>query len=164
MIGTRAYAVRQDLNTYNQRLLDYAKAGGHMIVLFQTPEFVPQKMAPYPAVLPDNSEEVSEEDAPVKILAQQHRVLNYPNSITLKDFDYWMEQRGSKFFSTWDKAYTPIISTYDKGQAPQGGGWLMVKFGKGYYTYCAYSFHRQLPNGVTGAYRIMANLISYGKK
>jgi LmbE family N-acetylglucosaminyl deacetylase len=164
MIGTRAYAVRQDLNTYNQRLLDYAKNGGHLIVLFQTPEFVPQKMAPYPAVLPDNSEEVSEEDAPVKILAQQHRVLNYPNSITLKDFDYWMEQRGSKFFSTWDKAYTPIVSTYDKDQAPQSGGWLMAKIGKGYYTYCAYSFHRQLPNGVTGAYRIMANLISYGKK
>ena len=164
MIGTRAYAVRQDLNIYNQRLLDYAKNGGHLIVLFQTPEFIPQRMAPYPAVLPGNSEEVSEEDSPVKLLALNHRVLSYPNKITTADFEHWVEQRGSKFFSTWDAAYIPIISTYDKGQAPQSGGWLMAKYGKGYYTYCAYSFHRQLPEGVKGAYRIVANLISYGKK
>lgn len=164
MIGTRAYAVRQDLNMYNQRVLNYAKNGGHLIVLFQTPEFVPERMAPYPAVLPGNSEEVSEENSPVKLLAVNHRVLNYPNKITVADFDDWVEQRGSKFFSTWDKAYVPVISTYDKGQAPQSGGWLMAKYGKGHYTYCAYSFHRQLPEGVEGAYRIMANLISYGKK
>ncbi len=164
MIGTRAYAVRQDLNTYNQRLLNYAKAGGHLLVLFQTPEFIPNLMAPFPAELPDNSEEVSEEDAPINLLDVHHRVLNYPNKITVADFGNWVEQRGSKFFSTWDTAYVPIISSYDKGQAPQSGGWLMAKYGKGNYTYCAYSFHRQLPAGVEGAYRIMANLISYGKK
>jgi LmbE family N-acetylglucosaminyl deacetylase len=164
IIGTRAYAVRQDLNIYNQRLLEYAKTGGHLILLFQTPEFVPAPMAPFPASLPGNSEEVSEEDSPVKLLAPNHRVLNYPNKITSADFDHWVEQRGSKFFSTWDTAYVPIISTYDKGQAPQSGGWLMAKYGKGYYTYCAYAFHRQLPEGVEGAYRIMANLISYGRK
>jgi hypothetical protein len=98
------------------------------------------------------------------LLDANHRVLNYPNKITTADFDHWVEQRGSKFFSTWNTAYVPIISTYDKGQAPQSGGWLMAKYGKGFYTYCAYSFHRQLPEGVEGAYRIMANLISYGKK
>ncbi len=81
----------------------------------------------------------------------------------MKDFDDWVEQRGSKFFSKWDTAYVPIISTHDIGQAPQSGGWLMAKYGKGFYTYCAYSFHRQMPYGVKGAYRIMANLISYGK-
>ena len=164
MIGTRAYAVRQDLNTSNQRLLTYAKNGGHLIVLFQTPEFIPGKMAAYPAELPGNSEEVSEENSPVKILNVNHRVLNYPNKITLKDFDNWVEQRGSKFFSKWDTAYVPIISTQDVGQTPQRGGWLMAKYGKGNYTYCAYSFHRQVPYAVEGAYRIMANLISYGKK
>ncbi|MEJ7827525.1 MAG: hypothetical protein WKF91_05000, partial [Segetibacter sp.] len=164
MIGTRAYAVRQDLNTYNQRLLTYAKNGGNLIVLFQTPEFVPGQMAPYTAELPGNSEEVSEENSPVKLLNVNHRVLNYPNKITSKDFDDWVEQRGSKFFSKWDTAYVPIISTQDVGQAPQKGGWLMAKYGKGNYTYCAYSFHRQLPYAVEGAYRIMANLISYGKK
>ncbi|MBA2562967.1 MAG: PIG-L family deacetylase [Chitinophagaceae bacterium] len=164
IIGTRAYAVRQDLNTYNQRLLNYAKKGGHLIVLFQTPEFVPERMAPYPAELPGNSEEISEENSPIKLLNSNHPVLNYPNKITLNDFDNWVEQRGSKFFSKWDTAYVPIISTQDIGQAPQSGGWLMAKYGKGDYTYCAYSFHRQLPYAVEGAYRIMANLISYGKK
>ena len=164
MIGTRAYAVRQDLVTYNQRLLDYAKRGGHLIVLFQTPEYIPARMAPLPAVLPSNAEEISEEDSPVKLLDPQHPVLNYPNKITLADFDNWIEQRGSKFFSKWDTAYVPIISTRDKKQTPQNGGWLMAKYGKGNFTYCAYSFHRQLPHAVEGAFRILANLISYGTK
>lgn len=164
MVGTRAYAVRQDLVTYNQRLLDYAKNGGNLVVLFQTPEFVPEQMAPYPAVLPGNSEEISEENSPVIILNPNHPVLNYPNKITLHDFDNWVEQRGSKFFSKWDTAYIPIISTHDIGQEPQKGGWLMAKYGKGNYTYCAYAFHRQLLYAVEGAYRIIANLISYGKK
>lgn len=163
MVGTRAYAVRQDLNTYNQRLLNYAKNGGHLIVLYQTPEFVPNRMAPYPADLPGNAEEVSEENSPVKILNKAHRVLNYPNHITEKDFDNWVEQRGSKFFSKWDKAYEAIISTHDIEQPAQFGGWLMAKYGKGNYTYCAYAFHRQLPYAVEGAYRLMANLIAYGK-
>lgn len=164
MVGTRAYAVRQDLKTHNRRLLEYTKNGGHLVVLFQTPEFVPETMAPLTAHLPGNSEEVSEEDSPVEIIRKQHPVLNYPNAITENDFDNWVEQRGSKFFSTWDSAYVPIISTHDIGQAPQKGGWLMANYGKGHYTYCAYSFHRQLPYAVKGAYRIMANLISYGKK
>ena len=164
IVGTRAYAVRQDLGTYNRRLLDYAKNGGHLIILFQTPEFVPDRMAPFSAVLPGNSEEISEENSPVTLLNPNHRVLNYPNKITTKDFDDWVEQRGSKFFSKWDTSYVPIISTNDVGQAPQSGGWLMAKYGKGNYTYCAYAFHRQMPNGVKGAFRIMANLLSYGMK
>jgi LmbE family N-acetylglucosaminyl deacetylase len=163
LIGTRAYAVRQDLLTYNMRLLEYAKNGGHLIVLFQTPEFIPDRMAPYPAQLPSNSEEVSEENSPVKILEVNHRVFNYPNKITSVDFDEWVEQRGSKFFSHWDKTYIPLISTYDVGQSQQSGGWLMAPYGKGHYTYFAYSFHRQLPYGVEGAYRILANILSYGK-
>lgn len=161
VIGTRAYAVRQDLNTYNRRLLQYAKSGGHLIVLFQTPEFIPDQMAAYPAQLPGNSEEISEEDSPIKILDSNHPVLNFPNKITTADFDHWVEQRGSKFFSQWDSIYTPIISTHDVGQSLQSGGWLMAPYGKGHYTYFAYSLHRQLPYGVTGAYRILANLLSY---
>lgn len=161
VIGTRAYAVRQDLNTYNALLLEYAKNGGHLVVLFQTPEFVPGRMAPYPAELPGNAEEVSEENSLVKILDANHPVLNEPNKITTVDFDNWVEQRGSKFFLQWDNRYTSIISTNDVGQVPQSGGWLMAPYGKGHYTYFAYSLHRQLPYGVTGAYRILANLLSY---
>jgi LmbE family N-acetylglucosaminyl deacetylase len=161
--GTRAYAVREDLKTYNRRLLDYAKDGGNLIVLYNTQEFVPDRYAPYPGQLPARAEEVSEEDSPVEILAASHKVFNSPNRITNADFDGWVEQRGSKFFTEWDAAYTPMIATYDRGQAPQKGGWLTAEYGKGHYTYFAYAFHRQLPYGVPGAYRLLANLLSLGK-
>ena len=163
MTGTRAYAVREDLKTYNRRLLDYVRAGGNLIVLYNTQEFVPDRYAPFPAQLPPRAEEVSEEDSPVEILAPSHKAFTTPNRITKADFDGWVEQRGSKFFTEWDAAYTPMISTYDKGQAPQRGGWLTADYGKGHYTYFAYAFHRQLPYGVPGAYRLLANLLSLGK-
>ena len=159
--GTRAYAVREDLKTYNRRLLDYARDGGHLIVLYNTPaEFAPSQYAPFPGELPRNAEEVSEEDSPVEILAPDHPLFTTPNRITKADFDHWVEQRGSKFWSTWDSAYTPMLSTWDQGQPPQKGGWLHARYGKGHYTYFAYAFHRQLPYGVTGAYRLLANLLS----
>ena len=82
------------------------------------------------------------------ILAPTHQAFNWPNKITAADFDGWVEQRGSKFFTKWDAAYTPMISTFDKDQAPQSGGWLTAKFGKGNWTYFAYALHRQLPYGV----------------
>jgi LmbE family N-acetylglucosaminyl deacetylase len=164
MTGTRAYAVRDDLRTYNTRLLDYVKNGGNLIVLYNTPaEFDPNAFAPFPAQLPRNAEEVSEEDSPVAILAPARPEFTTPNAITVADFNGWVEQRGSKFFSEWDKAYTPMIETHDQGQAPQKGGWLAASYGKGHYTYFAYAFHRQLPYGVPGAYRLLANLLSLGK-
>ncbi len=164
MTGTRAYAVRDDLKTYNSRLLEYAKAGGNVIVLYNTQELVPNTFAPFPGELPRNAEEVSEEDSPVTILAATHQSFNWPNKITAADFAGWVEQRGSKFFTKWDAAYTPMISTFDRGQAPQQGGWLTAKVGKGNWTYFAYALHRQLPYGVAGAYRITANLLALGKQ
>lgn len=160
LVGTRAYAVRPDLLTYNRRLLDYAAAGGHLVVLYQTPEFVPGEMAPHPATLPRNAEEVSEEDAPVRILAPEHRLLSHPNRITEADFADWVEQRGSKFFATWDGAYQPLVEMNDHGQEPQRGVWLTAPLGVGTYTYCALALHRQTPYGVPGAYRILANLLA----
>ena len=148
MTGTRAYAVREDLKTYNSRLLDYVRNGGNMVVLYNTQELVPNTFAPFPGELPRSAEEVSEEDSPVAILAPQHQAFNWPNRITSADFEGWVEQRGSKFFTKWDAAYTPMISTYDKGQAPQSGGWLTARVGKGTWTYFAYALHRQLPYGV----------------
>jgi LmbE family N-acetylglucosaminyl deacetylase len=161
--GTRAYAVRNDLKTYNRRLLDYVQEGGNLIVLYNTQELAPNLYAPYPADLPRNAEEVSEEDSPVEILAADAAVLTTPNRITRADFDGWVEQRGSKFWTTWDPRYTAMIATWDKGQAPQQGGWLQAKYGKGHYTYFAYAFHRQLPYGVPGAYRLLANLLSLNR-
>ncbi|MPZ16640.1 MAG: PIG-L family deacetylase [Luteitalea sp.] len=160
MTGTRAYAVREDLRTHNQRLLDYVREGGNLIVLYNTQEFVPEKWAPFPAALPREAEEVSEEDSPVEILAADHQVFTWPNRITNDDFDGWVEQRGSKFFTTWDPAYTPMIAAHDQGQDPQRGGWVWARHGRGHYTYFAYAFHRQLPYGVPGAYRLLANLLA----
>ncbi len=163
MTGTRAYAVREDLKTYNGRLLDYVRAGGNMIVLYNTQELVPSAFAPFQGELPRSAEEVSEEDSPVTILAPNHQSFTWPNRITAADFDGWVEQRGSKFFTKWDAAYAPMISTFDKGQAPQSGGWLTAKVGQGHWTYFAYALHRQLPYGVAGAYRITANLLALSK-
>jgi LmbE family N-acetylglucosaminyl deacetylase len=163
VLGTRAYAVREDIVTHNGRLLSYVEKGGHLLVLYNTPEFHPEGIAPYPGTLPENAEEVSEEDSPVEILAPEHPVLRGPNGITLADFDSWLEQRGSKFWSEWDDAYVPILASHDEDQPPQRGGWLVARHGKGYYTYFAYALHRQLPLGVPGAYRLLANLLALGR-
>jgi len=163
MTGTRAYAVREDLRTYNSRLLEYAKNGGNLIVLYNTQEYAPATFAPFPGQLTARAEEVSEEDSPVRILQPAHPVFTEPNRIANADFDGWVEQRGSKFWSEWDAAYTPMIETHDRGQDPQRGGWLWTRYGRGQYTYFAYAFHRQLPYGVPGAYRLLANVLSLGK-
>ena len=106
---------------------------------------------------------MSEEDSPITILAPAEQSFNWPNKITLADFDGWVEQRGSKFWTTWDSRYTPIVAMWDRGQKPQRGGWLHARYGRGHYTYFAYALHRQLPYGVPGAYRLVANLLSLGK-
>ena len=159
VVGTRAYAVRRDLVDNNQRLLDHARGGGNLVVLYQTQEFVPGEMAPYPASLPRGAEEVSEEDAPVELLEPDHPLLASPNRISGDDFDGWLEQRGSKFFTDWDPPYTPLVETHDTGQAPQRGVWLTAEVGAGRYSYLALALHRQLPYGVPGAYRILSNVL-----
>ncbi len=160
VVGTRAYAVRADLLEHNRGLLEYARRGGNLIVLYQTQEYEPSAMAPYPASLPRSAEEVSEEDAPVRLLVPDHAVLTVPNRITEADFDGWIEQRGSKFFADWDPAYTPLVETHDEGQAPQAGVWLTAAVGEGRFMYLALALHRQLPYGVPGAYRILSNVLS----
>ena len=92
---------------------------------------IPTSSRPIRVKLPRNAEEVSEEDSPVEILAPARPEFTTPNAITKADFDGWVEQRGSKFFSEWDKAYTPMIETHDQGQAPQKGGWLTAALRQG---------------------------------
>ncbi len=162
VVGTRAYAVRQDLVEHNRRLLDYAAAGGNLIILYQTQEFVPNDMAAHPAELPRGAQEVSEQDSPVRILAPDHPLLTTPNAISVADFDHWIEQRGSKFFTEWDAAYTPLVETQDTGQDPQQGIWLAAEVGSGHYSYLSLALHRQVPYGVPGAFRILSNAIALG--
>ena len=158
--GTRAYAVRPDLLRANRRLLDYARDGGHLVVLYNTDELIPNQHAPYPGVLPRRSEEVSEEDSPLTVLVPDHPLMTWPHRIGPADFEGWVEQRGSKFWSAWDEAYTALFETQDTGQDPQRGGALTAEVGEGRYTYFAYALHRQLPEGVPGAFRLLGNLIA----
>ena len=115
---------------------------------------------PFPYRMGRRPEEVSEEDAVVTILEPDHPVFTSPNRISGDDFDGWYEQRGSKFWASWDERYTPLLECHDTGQAPQKGGMLIAQSGKGLYVYSAYAWYRQLPNGVPGAYRLFANMLS----
>ena len=162
IIGIRAYAVRTDLKAYNRRLLDYVRHGGNLVVQYQTPEFDAAPYGPYPYKMGRRPEEVSEEDAEVTILEPDHPMLKSPNQITSSDFNGWVEERGSKFMTEWDSGYKPLLFCHDKDQEPQNGGLLVADYGAGVYTYTAYAFYRQLPAGVSGAYRLFSNLISFG--
>lgn len=160
LIGIRASAVRDDLKSYNKRLLDYVEQGGNLIWQYQTPEFDQVAYGPYPYKMGRNPEEVSEEDSTVTVLAPANPVFNWPNKITAADFNGWVEERGSKWWGEWDERYQPLLECHDREQPPQRGGMLQAKYGRGTFTYAGYAFYRQLPAGVEGAYRLFANLIS----
>jgi hypothetical protein len=162
VLGVRAYAARDELKTYNSRLLDYVKNGGAMIVQYNTPEF-DHNFGPYPYEMGSNPEEVTDEASKIDILNPQNPVFLWPNQITSHDFEGWVEERGSKFLKSWDGHYQALLSTQDEGQEPQKGGLIYAKYGKGVYIYNAYAFYRQLPEGVPGAFRLFANLISLPK-
>jgi len=162
ILGVRAYAVRPDLIANNARLLKYAENGGTVMVQYNTPEY-DHDFGPYPYVMTDDPEEVTDEKSAVAILDPKDPLLNWPNAITPKDFEGWTEERGSKFLTSWDERYKPLLATHDEGQSPQKGGLLYARYGKGVYIYNAYAFYRQLPLGVPGAYRIFANLLSAPK-
>jgi LmbE family N-acetylglucosaminyl deacetylase len=164
IVGIRASAVRTDYKAYNRRLLDYVEKGGNLIVQYQTQEFDAAPYGPYPYKLTARAEEVSEEDAKVEILDPANPIFNWPNKITAADFDGWVEERGSKFMTTWDEHYQPLLESHDREQPPQRGGMLQARYGRGMYTYAAYAFYRQLPAGVAGAYRLFANMISVRKR
>ncbi|BDC47825.1 hypothetical protein F183_A01410 [Bryobacterales bacterium F-183] len=161
LLGIRAYAVRPELKVHNARLLEFVNNGGTVIVQYNTQEY-DGNYGPYPYTMTARAEEISEEDSPVRILTPAHPVFVGPNRITGRDFEGWVEQRGSKFWMTWAPEYTALLETQDTGQAPQRGGWLEAKYGKGRYVYCAYAWYRQLPYAVPGAFRLFANLISLG--
>jgi LmbE family N-acetylglucosaminyl deacetylase len=164
IVGIRASAVRDDLKAHNRRLLDYVERGGNLIWQYQTPEFDQLAYGPYPYKMGRNPEEVSEEEAKVTILDPANAVFNWPNKITEADFNGWVEERGSKWLAEWDTRYTPLLEAHDRGQAPQRGGLLQAKYGRGTFTYAAYAFYRQLPAGVEGAYRLFANLVSLKRR
>jgi LmbE family N-acetylglucosaminyl deacetylase len=164
IIGIRASAVRDDLKMYSKRLLEYAERGGNLMYQYQTQEFDAVPYGPYPYTLTARAAEVSEEDAIVTILEPSHPVFHWPNTITEADFNGWVVERGSKWMTTWDERYTPLLESHDRQQPPQKGGLLYAQYGQGTFVYAAYAFYRQLPAGVQGGYRLFANLISLKKR
>ena len=159
VLGVRAYAAHPGLAAANGKLLEYAKNGGVVIVQYNLGQF---DYGPYPASL-GNAEKVVDETAAVQLLMPESPVLNWPNKITSRDFDGWVEERGHGFMENWDPQYQAPLETHDPGQDPQKGGLLVAKTGKGAYVYVALALYRDLPEGVPGAYRLFANLLSLGK-
>ena len=162
VLGIRVYDAREDVRKNNQRLLDYVKNGGTLLVQYNTEpsDFNQGHYLPYPAQL--SRERVTVEEAPVTILDPQSSVFRYPNPITERDFNGWVQERGLYFMDQWDQHYTPLLASNDPGQQPQKGGMLLAQYGNGYYIYTGYAFFRQLPFGVPGAIRLYVNLLSVG--
>ena len=159
MVGIRAYNTVEELEFKQNILLDLVESGKTMIVQYNTTgKLVTKKLAPYPLTI--SRDRVTEENATVTFLAPNHPVLNTPNKITSKDFENWVQEQGLYYPDVWDKAFTPIISSHDENETPKNGALLVAPFGKGYYIYTGLSFFRELPAGVSGAHRLLANLIS----
>ena len=168
--GIRAYNVRQDLIANNQKVLDYVNGGGTLIVQYQRPDYVSQNLEPFPASMTDTqgttagtTARVVDETAKVTILQPNSPVFNFPNKITDADFNDWVQERDLYNFTTFDAKYTPLLESHDAGELENKGGMVAARIGKGIYIYTSYSFFRQLPAGVPGAYRLFANLLSLPK-
>jgi LmbE family N-acetylglucosaminyl deacetylase len=162
VLGIRAYDTQKDVTANNKKLLDYVSAGGTLIVQYNSGvgDFNSGHFTPYPAEL--SRARVSVEDAPVDILAPDDSVFHYPNDITARDFDGWVQERGLYFMDKWDDHFKPLLACHDPGEEAQKGGLLRAPYGKGTYIYTGYAFFRQLPAGVPGAVRLYVNLLSAG--
>ena len=159
IMGIRAYNTVNELEFKQNILLDLVKNGKTMIVQYNTTgNLVTKNVAPFPLRI--SRDRVTEEDAKVTFLAPNHPVLNTPNKITSKDFENWVQEQGLYYPDQWDEAFTPIISSHDENESPKNGALLVAPYGKGYYIYTGLSFFRELPAGVSGAHRLLANLIS----
>jgi LmbE family N-acetylglucosaminyl deacetylase len=163
VIGIRAFNVRTDLVSKLPALFSYVEAGGNVIAQYNRPgrDLKTDQLAPYRLHL--SNERVTDETAPVTFLAPDHPALNTPNKITSADFDGWMQERGIYYPDEWDDHFTPILACSDRGETPLKGGLLIAQYGKGYFVYTGLVFFRELPDGIPGAYRLFANLVSLGK-
>ena len=162
VLGIRAYDTQKDVVTHNQKLLDFVSAGGTLVVQYNTSpgDFNNGKFTPYSAEL--SRARVSVEEAPVDMLVPEDTIFHYPNEITAKDFDGWVQERGLYFMDKWDDHFKALLACHDPGEDPQKGGLLRAQYGKGTYIYTGYAFFRQLPAGVPGAVRLFVNVLSAG--
>ena len=164
VVGIRAYNVVDEMKFKQKALLDYVEKGGNLIIQYNTSgrrglNF--DNLAPYPIHI--SRDRVTDEQAAVKILAPQHPLMTFPNSIGQKDFEGWVQERGLYFPDQWDEAFTPVLSMADPGEAEKEGSLLIASYGKGTYIYTGLSFFRELPAGVPGAFKLFANMLSQNK-
>lgn len=160
--GIRAYNTRERIKYAQTRLMDYVKNGGTFIAQYNVSFGLQvENIGPHPIKL--GQERISEEDAKINFINPSHQLLNYPNKISSKDFEGWIQERGLYFANQWDDKYEPIFSGHDTGENNLLGSTLFTKFGKGVFIYTGLSWFRQLPAGVPGAYRLFVNMISAGK-
>lgn len=163
--GIRAYNVNSFLGEKYEVLMEYVKEGGNLIVQYNTSNFissVKSRMGPYPFTISRNR--VTEEQAQVSFLNPSHLVLNYPNKITAADFENWVQERGIYFAGDLDPKYETVLSMKDTGEQDQKGSLIIANYGRGKFVYTGLVFFRQLPAGVPGAYRLLANIIALNKK
>jgi len=162
VLGIRAYDTQKEVVANNKRLLDYVSNGGTLVLQYNSGvgDFNSGKFTPYPAQA--SRARVSVEEAPVQILAPDDGIFHYPNEITAKDFDSWVQERGLYFMESWDSNFKPLLACNDPGEPLQKGGLLRAQYGKGTYIFTGYAFFRQLPAGVPGAVRLYVNLLSAG--
>lgn len=162
VLGIRAYNTQDRISNWLPELFAYVKDGGVAIAQYNTTaDLKTNQLGPYPLEI--SRDRVTDENAQVRVLAPNNPLMNIPNKITPKDFDGWVQERGLYFPNKWDPAWTPILSCNDPKEKPLDGGLLVAKSGKGFFIYTSYSWFRQLPAGVPGAYRLFANMLSLGK-
>jgi len=165
VLGIRTINTNERIGFIMPTLLKYVERGGTLVVQYNTNndfEMDKDKIAPYPITL--SRDRVTEENSEVRILKPDHPALNYPNKITAKDFDGWVQERGLYFPSAWSNKYDALLSMNDKGEPARNGSLLVGKYGEGHYVYTGLSFFRELPDGVPGAYKLFANLVSLSKQ
>ncbi|MCL5128457.1 PIG-L family deacetylase [Algibacter sp. L4_22] len=163
VVGIRAYNTVEELKFKQELLFDFVAQGGNMIVQYNTNRRLKvDNLAPFRLEL--SRDRVTDETADVTFLNPEHPILNYPNKITQNDFEGWTQERGLYFPNKWAPAFTPILSMHDKGETDKKGSLLVAKHGNGYFIYTGLSFFREFPAGVSGAYRLFANMLSIGKE
>jgi len=163
VLGIRAYAFRPELIPSNQRLLNYVKNGGNLVVQYHKPEdkWSPE-LAPYPIKIgsPLIQWRVTDENSKVTTLAPEHPMFNAPNKITDQDWNNWIQDRSAYNPSEWGKEYTELISNGDPGEKEFTGTFLTANYGKGVYTYSSLVWYREIPALVPGSIRMFVNMIS----
>nr|WP_232293402.1 PIG-L family deacetylase [Stigmatella aurantiaca] len=161
LIGVRAFNANPRLSLHRERLLRYVEGGGRLVVQYNTNSRVGPLTAfvgPYPLEI--GRERVTDETAAMTPVDPKVPLLNAPNRLGPADFEGWVQERGLYFASKWDEHYQPIFSMQDPGEEPLQGGLLVARHGKGTFIYTGIAFFRQLPAGVPGAYRLLANLLA----